>query len=133
MNINDAGAGNYFRDIFYDTLHLSLAQKKELLKDAKKKSFEWSVDILDCTKSWARQSIKMSFSDILKKLTADSFFVVIHRKGYENWKNNPYFPHKWCMEIGFVTHETPSHFLFVYIKEDVKEFFLNKYNLKEIE
>lgn len=37
------------------------------------------------------------------------------------------------MEIGFVTHETPSHFLFVYIKEDVKEFFLNKYNLKEIE
>ena len=117
-------------DIFYNNKKLSVEEKKELLIDAKNKSYDIQTDILDCNVSWSRQHIDISFDDILKKISDGSHFVVINRKGYESWKNTEYFKTSWCLEIGFSTMQSPSYFLFIYVKEDELEFFINKYNLE---
>jgi len=122
----------YVPDIHYNTSHLTLEQKQKICTEAKKVCFEWNADKLDCSKSWARQTIEMSFEDILKKLTDDCHFVFIHRRGYEDWKNNKYFKHTWSIEIGFCTMDKGvDYFLFIYMKEEEKDIFINKYVLEE--
>ena len=122
----------YVQDICYNTSHLTLGQKREICIEAKKVCFEWWVDKLDCSKSVARQNIEMSFEDILKKLTDDCHFVFIYRRGYENWKNNKYFKHTWSIEIGFCTMgKGVDYFLFIYMKEEEKDIFINKYVLEQ--
>jgi len=93
-----------------------------LCRDGKKKSYEWCVDHMVGIQ---RQRIEMDFETILKKLYYDDFlhFVFIHRKGFENWKDDE---HRWCLEIGFVSG---IHYLWIYIKEKEIPYFVEKYNL----
>ncbi len=112
---------NYKRDIFYDDTHLSVQQKIELMRNAKEQSYEWWVDILDCSKSYSRQRIEMSFEDILKKFDNNSHFVIIHRRGYRNWDFH--------VEIGFRSMTGIDYFLWIHLKEDKLSYFIEKYNL----
>jgi len=118
----------YFPDVFYDVSKLTLQDKISILQDAKDKCISWNVDILDCNKSWARQYIDMSWEDIVKKLDDSSHFVIIHRRGYVEWKKFP-DRYRWCLEIGFSTYHSPSYFLWIYINEDELYWFINKYKL----
>jgi hypothetical protein len=111
-------------DIFYDIDKLTSAERIELLHEAKNMSYNWWVDYLDVEISFARQSIEMNFEDILKRINTSTHFVFIHRRGIIGEK-----PH---LEIGFRTMEEKDHFLFIYIEENKKEYFINKYRLKEI-
>ena len=108
------------QDIFYDTIKLTLKQKNNLLIEAKKLSYEWWVEILDCTKSFHRKKIEMLFDEILIKLTNKSHFVIIHRKINEE-----------MLEIGFSTMEDPSYFLWIYCHIEHLKYFIEKYNLNE--
>ena len=108
--------------IFYDHSHLNTKQKIELMLYAKKQSYEWWVDILDCSKSLHRQKIEMSFEDILKKFKSNCHFVVIHRKGFPSGEH--------YIEVGFSTMaETPEYFLWIYLKEEKLPDLIKKYEL----
>ena len=110
------------QDIFYRVYGMSLKTKKNLLEDAKKLSFEWWVDILDCSKSFARKKINMSFKEIMSKLSQKSHFVVINRK--ERGQEKEYG------EIGFSTMTfQPEHFLWVYISKKDLDKLVSEYKL----
>ncbi len=116
----------YENHIFYDVKHLSLKEKKKICVDAKKRCYDWRVDILDCNRSWRRQAVKMPFKEILKKLTNSCHFVIIHRRGYKNDIFN-----KWYLEIGFCELSgNPEHFLWIFCEESEIDYFIKKYNLK---
>ena len=120
----------YHQDIWYETSHLDLKTKKKLLVAAKGFSFgDWNVDILDCTKSWARQSTDMDWKTILSLLDNKCHFVVVYRKGYESWKQLD--PHRWCLELGFSTYNSPTYYLWVYVKDRYAELIIKNFKLKE--
>lgn len=106
-------------NIFYETHHLSLADKVMLLNDAFAINERWWVDILDCNISFARQKIELSFDDIMLKFHKKAHFVVIHRKGYEI-----------CGEIGFCTLKSPEYFLWIHLSIENLNCIIIKYNLK---
>lgn len=87
-----------------NTSGLSLDEKRELLIRSRAKCFEWWVDILDCSKSFARQRIEMTFDEILAKLTTKCHFTVIVRD----------LPNK-HIEVGFSTMNvvSPNYYLWI--------------------
>lgn len=108
-------------DIFYKN-DLSVTQKLELLEEAKSKSYNWWVDILDCSKSFSRQKVEMDFEEILSKLTDKSHFTFIHRM--------PRFNEDSYLETGFVTMVgEPEYFLWIQCKIDIMPQLISKYNL----
>ena len=118
----------YHRDIFYSTKHLSLEEMEALCRDGLEKSYEWWIDELLTAQ---RQKIEVGFDEMMLKLREnDKFqhFVVINRKGYEEWKDPDCFwnKHNWCMEIALIIG---IYYLWIYL--DVKELphFIEKYKL----
>ena len=63
----------------YNTTHLTKEQNIDLLNKAYKVADHWWVDILDCSKSWARQEIDMSFEDAMSIIYDGTRITVIHR------------------------------------------------------
>ena len=127
----------HHQDIFYDTSKMGIRMKKTILKDGKSKATAWRVDILDCSKSWQRKQIDMSFEDIMKKLDKTSHYTIIHRRGYESWKDHRIFPSdkmsisRWKLEMGFCTMGVgPDYFLWIDLDESFIPYFVKKYNLK---
>lgn len=59
----------YEPDIFYDVSRLSNEQSIKLLNEAKDLSYEWWVDILDCSKSLAinRTIVELNFFYICRR------------------------------------------------------------------
>jgi len=105
---------------FFDTDHLSIEEKDTLLRDSKDRCYEWWVDTLDCSISFSRQKTQMEFEDILKKLTNDCLFTIIHRKFIERH-----------LEIGFCTLSgAPDYFLWIKCHESDIQYFVDKYKLK---
>ena len=95
---------------FYNTTHLTLEQKVDILHRAKGVCYHWCVDVLDCSKSFCRQPIEMSFEDIMAKYDG-SHLAVSHRC----------FPPDNYLEIGFRTNGKigePDYFLWLFL--DVK-------------
>jgi len=122
---------NYEQDIFYDIDELTLDQKRDLLKDAHKVCLSWNADVLDCRKSWSRETIEISFEDILKKLDDDSHFVFIHRKGFLGASGDP-LPGEYQLEIGFRTmRNDPDYYLFIFCDQKKLSKFLTKYHLEK--
>lgn len=111
-------------DVFYDIQRLSLKRQESLLREAKEKSFHWWVDTLDCKKSYQRQTVQMSFEDVMKLLPG-SLCVFIHRRGFENWK--------WYLETGFRTMTSPEHFLWINSDQKEIEGLVKKYKLKVLQ
>ena len=113
-------------DIFYNTQELNLEQKIALLDDCKAICFHWWVDKLDCSVSFRRERIEMSFEEMKQKLTDKSHFVVIDRK--------------YCMigepkhfEIGFCTLKSIEYFLFIHVEDEIMLPVIEKYGLHPFE
>jgi hypothetical protein len=123
---------NYEQDIFYETKVLDLEQKKDLLRFAMKNSKSWNVDILDARKSWQRESIEMSFDDILAKLDDDCHFVFIHRRGFKTSSGKPLSNCEYAIETGFCTMRgDPAYYLFIFCDEKKLSKFITKYHLEK--
>jgi len=125
--------GQYYRDIFYDTSTFTLSDKISICKWAKRRSFQFIVDELDCTVSWCRKIVDMSFNDILKKLDDSSHFCIIHRKGYEYKKNVG--NRCWNLEISFRTmgkFDFKDYFLWIYCDEKYVPDIIKKFKLEEM-
>lgn len=120
----------YYNDIFYRVDDLSLEDKIKIIDKAKELSFKWNVDVLDCAVSWGRQRIDMSYDNIMKKFNDSCHFVVIHRRGYEDWKDKEHFDNRWCGEIGFSTMTGVSNYLWVWLSEENLENLISIFNLK---
>jgi len=119
---------DYAPHLFYDITTLTLQQKKELCVEAHSKCYEWKVDKLDCNESWSRQEIEMSLEDILKMLDNRCHFVVIHRRGFVDSKDEEWW--RWKLEIGFNTMKGISHYLWIFLNESEIPYFTEKYSLK---
>ena len=122
----------YVNDVFYNTDHLSVEDKKNLLRDAKNKSYNWHIDILD--DSIARKMIKYArFEKYLKMIDDDTFFVFIVRGGFLNkiklsrkWNWNSF-----CIQTGVRTMTTPDYFIFINVDLKHFDYFKEKYKLNE--
>lgn len=89
--------------MMYNTLRLSLDQKIKLLQRGKELCETWWVDILDCSKSFCRQKIDMSFEEIMSKYDG-SHLAVIHRNLHP--ENH--------LEVGFrISEGSVDYFLFI--------------------
>ena len=122
----------YEYDVFYELPNDTLENKINVINWAKKNSFDWCVDILNCNISWVRKRIEMSWEDILEKFNDDCFFRIIYRKGYVNWKNNKNYTDTWCLNIVFRTTSinNEEYFLWILCKEEFVEKIVKKFKLK---
>lgn len=84
------------------TRNLTLAEKREICHRAYHKCFNWWADILDCSESFHRKQIDMSFEEIMEKLDDNAHFSIIHRTFDDDY-----------LEVGFSTMKTPSYFLWM--------------------
>lgn len=120
---------DYERDVFYGVQTLSLNDKIDIINYSKDKSYEWWVDKLDCSESWARQRIDMSFEEVMLKFSNSCHFTIIHRKGYKNdsdlWR--------WKVEVGFSTMGGGvDYFLWIHMEETELSKLIEKFKLKEL-
>jgi len=127
----------HFQDIFYDAYKYPLELKKEILKEALDKSYDWHLDYKDDIGSFQRKLIEdATIEDALKYLDEKCHFVIIHRKGYDDWKDKKWFPNQWCIEIGYSTisrrEDNKTYYLFIDIDESYLDYFIEKYNLKKL-
>jgi hypothetical protein len=107
--------------VFYDIQKLKLADRKKVINDAFAVNDSWRVDELDCSKSWRRQQIEMSFEDIMKKFDKSCHFTIIHRKDITGDEYG---------EIGFCTKGDPNLFLWIYTSVADLETIIASYKLK---
>ena len=112
----------YERDLFYDTDDLSPLDKIKIIQNAFDVKSEWRVDKLDCSKSFARQKIEMSFPDIMEKFNNNAHFVVIHRKGFSSEEH--------IGEVAFRTMSEIEYFLWIYLSVSQLNKIIEKYKLK---
>lgn len=108
--------------MFYKVSHLNLETKNSIIRDSIDVSTEYKIDILDCSKSWARQRSDLTLDEIMMKLNDDSHFVFIERENY--------FTKKISGEVGFSTTKDPSYFLFIFMNIEELNKLKDKYNLK---
>ena len=111
------------RDIFYNTRELSLAQKTAILKDCKEICFRWWTDKLDCSISWARQIIDMTFEEIMNKFNDEAHFVVVDRVFWPIDENKHF-------EIAFRSMTAIDYFLWLWVEDEKMQMIIQKYNLK---
>ncbi|WP_280746366.1 MULTISPECIES: hypothetical protein [unclassified Parabacteroides] len=110
-------------DTFYNTRSLPFAQKIELLKECRNICQTWWVDKLDCSISFARQRIDISFEEIMEKFSDSAHFVVIDRK-FHPLDEVKHF------EIGFSAMTSPiDYFLFIWVEDEKMPEILRKYNM----
>lgn len=106
--------------IAYDTTQMDLETKRQILERAKEMSFKWWTDELDCTKSFRRQPVDLSWQEIVEKLDQSAHFTIIHRVGVER-----------LLEVGFSTLKgSPSYFLWIQIDEDLLDAFVEEFDLR---
>lgn len=109
-------------DTFYNTRELNLEQKIALLDDCKAVCFLWWVDKLDCSVSFCRERIEMTYEEMKQKLTNKSHFVVIDRKYFMSDEKKHF-------EIGFCTMTSIEHFLFIHVEDEMMFPIIEKYGL----
>jgi hypothetical protein len=109
-------------DTFYNTRELNLEQKIALLDDCKAVCFLWRVDKLDCSVSFYRERIEMTYEEIKQKLTNKSHFVVIDRKFYTKGEKKHF-------EIAFRTMTDIDYFLFIHVEDEMMFPIIEKYGL----
>lgn len=117
---------DYTSHQMYATNGLSVVKKRQILKDALSKSFEWWVDELDTCISYQRRKIDMSFDEILSKLDKKCTFTVIHRKGFKPKDSND----RWYLEFCFSTKTMVIQYLWIRCPEDTIAYFTDKYGLE---
>lgn len=107
--------------MFFNIRDLSLKSKKDLLNQAYAKSSSFWVDHLDCSKSWSRVKVDMSYEEVLVKFEDSSHFTVILR-------NNPMG--EVYGELGFVSKD--SYYLWIIVPEDKFMQLVSEWKLKPI-
>jgi len=117
----------HFSDIFYDTQHLDSNERTELVDFIFRNGYRWHLDKL--TGHERKQIKEATKTDILSALKDAWHFVVIHRRGPVEWRNNPFFKDAWCIEIAFVTDNT---YFFGYADESKRRTLVDKFNLVEM-
>jgi len=121
----------YVQDIFYNTTHLTIEEKKNLLLDAKSKSFRWWIDKHD--ERSIKQKIKHArFKTMLKRLNKKSHFVFIERGGFtDSKKSTDKSLGRFIIETGFCTmaEESGDYFLFINLYLKHLDYFIEKYKL----
>lgn len=110
-------------DLFYKISELDFNTKSKILNYAFEHSYLWHADKLV---GWRRQRQDVSFDFIIDKFKHNSHFVVIHRRGLLEAKDDEVYRRtRWCGEIGFTSMDLKDEqwYLFIYISE---------YNLRKL-
>ena len=107
----------------YNTREISLDQKRRLLEEARKLSYNIWVDILDCKKNFARERIDMVWDEIMAKFNGECFFTVILR---------PNLGEPAHLEVCFRTMSTPDYFLWVLVDTKKAKAIVKRWNLQPL-
>lgn len=117
----------YIPDIFYFPEDRSTKTWEEIIRETYDKSKDTAFHEL---RGIRRERIDyMDLEQFIEYWKSDNFKhnVFIHRRGYEEWKNDDeFFSHKWCIEVGVIAH---TYYLFIYLPEEDLEYYIEKYNL----
>lgn len=106
---------------FYNIDTISIQKKKKIINEALSVCYEWHVDKLDCSESFRRQRIEMSFENIVLKLKNSSHFTIIHRRNIYDGEYG---------EIGFCQMEKGiTYFLWIFITISELEKLTKKHKL----
>jgi hypothetical protein len=116
----------HYQHIFYK---FNPEQFEDIIKWAKENSFDIKLTELK-SDSWARQQADWDLDYFLSQRGKDLFQhdVIVHRRGFEDWKGSEYFKHNWCIEIGSVVGNL---YCSIYVREDKLGELINKFNLEE--
>lgn len=120
----------FYQDIFYQTDHLNLTTKSQILEDAYQVCYNYHVDKLE-TGNVQRQRTDMTFNQIFNSFDENCHFVVIYRRGFDD--DNQFMGRpSWKGEIGFTTMNpgNDNYFLFIYLTEDQLFDLVDKFELK---
>jgi hypothetical protein len=124
---------NYTRTS-WDIQHLSNDEIIELIQDGYDRNYEWWVDTLDCSVSWARQRCEMSYEEVMKKFCKGCHFTFITGEELRHSVEDECLYTQRYIEICFSTMTTcrPEYFLWIEVDADeCLNFFIKKYKLKE--
>lgn len=117
----------YMSSRFYDVSGFTLKERAALLEQAKELCYEWWVDELDCSKSYARIRKNMPFSEILKKLTTTSLFTIVHRDERGLCSESEYY------EFGFTTMGNEvNYYLWIKVSLDKGHELVNNLKLRGV-
>jgi len=116
------------RHIFYKLDNIE--DEKLFIEDCISKSFNVKCDELDCNKSWSRTNSKKTYQEVLEMIPKSSFlhYVFILRDSIIS-------PGEKYIEAGLrlnVSPFEPDYFLFIYIDTKHLDYFIKKYDLKEM-
>lgn len=110
--------------IHFNTAAIPFDKKVEILNYAYHHCYDWWVHVLDCSKSFHSQPIDMSFEEMMRKFNDRCYFTIIYRQLLDIENH---------LEIGFCTLEKgPEYFLWINMDSSYVDYFIEKYNLKEI-
>ena len=119
--LNDMSS--FERDIFYETDHLSLQEKREILVLAHELCYQWKWDQLV---GFHRETVEgKMFKDCLEGFREQDHFVFIHRKGGVSLHSHPT---EWCIETGY-THHNRNGYLFIFVEDTALKLFEDTFNL----
>lgn len=119
---------DFYQNIFYN---FNPEQFEEIVEWSKENNYEHHIDIKE-NNSWSRVKTNKTIEDFMKERESSKFIhdIVIYRRGYENWRDNEWFPHNWCIEIGSrIDIKGCDLFLFIYVKDDKLQEMIDKFNL----
>lgn len=117
---------DFYHDIFYN---FNPEQFEEIVEWTKENSYQYFIDIKE-NSSWSRVRANKTIEEFMKKRESSKYKhdVVIYRRGYEDWRDNKWFPHSWCIEIGSRIDVTGGDlFLFIYVKDDKLQEMIDKF------
>lgn len=95
--------------------NISLENKIKILNKAKEICNEYWVDELDCSVSFARRKINMTFDEVMSKFNDKCHFTIIHRKN--KLENH--------IEVCFSTFTSPAYFLWIIVNPDLYKELVN--------
>jgi hypothetical protein len=109
---------------FYSLKKLNDEQLKNFFNDAVALSYEAYVEVLDCSKSFRRQSCEtFTVHDMIKRASVNNHNVCIDRSIQMGFRKYG--------EIGYCTiTSAPDYFLFVFVTLENLQILVDKYNLK---
>jgi hypothetical protein len=111
----------YYDDIFYDTSHFTLDEKRTLIQrlfesDEVEIDCWWVDELRDGGQGGARVPVPLDESDILPLLKAEDDFSIIYRRGYEQYRTGLF--RRWHLSIACsVLLPDVTQFLWVELNE----------------
>lgn len=126
----------YFQDIFYNVRDFSNEEVEKIFRWAFERSFEYKTDALGLDGTWIQRKLTdLDFETTVEQWKKSKWKhdTIIHRRGYEDWKDNEFFRHRWSLEVGSrYSYNGFDYFIWIHCDEKYVSEIIEEFNLKEL-